>query len=356
MPDSDSSLAQSGSTISWPAWSKLLEAYRSGRCETPREINSGAILPSRWKPDAYRIEANTVEGLLVFEDARRVSASDAQAEFERASGSYLKDLIPEDVLVSLVRDLQPAWESLDLIEHESADPEQIGALESGPLASDSVCLTADDLADEILLIESETLSRRLREIILLAEDTKFTLEQSSRLAPRLLELARQHRDSNDPQDGPVVLSAIRTGASMLRPAKAERLLPLLEPGHSIETSLVTLKMLGRVFEAQPPEDIDQHEPLANEVRNIAESLLNPWAIATSQSAAMAQLAVYTLAAMGSSHVVTSAQAIRELAVDWFTSRTVRKMSELKEFWQSRRSNVASAHRDLVSAALTELQD
>ncbi len=356
MPDSDSSLAESGSAISWGAWLELIDAQRSGRGETPREINSGAILPSRWKPGAYRIEANTVNGLLIFEDARRVGAADAQAEFKRESGSFPTAWIADDVLASLVRDLQLIWKSPDLAEDEFAELEQIDAPDSGPFEADSTSSTADGLADEILSIESETPSRRLREVILLAEDTEFTPEQSARLAPRLLELAEQHRDSNDPQDEPVVWSAIRTGASMLRPTEAVRLLPLLEPGHSIETSLVTLKMLGRVFEAQPPDDTDQYEALASEARSIAESLLNPYAIATSQSAAMAQLAVYALAAMGSSHLVTMTQTIRQLAVDWFTRRTVRKLRELDEFWQSQRCNVASAHRDLVSGALAELQN
>ena len=50
---------------------------------------------------------------------------------------------------------------------------------------------------------------------------------------------------------------------------------------------MTVKMLGRIFEAQPPADVDQYPELAAEVRQIAESLLNRYAIASSQSAAMA---------------------------------------------------------------------
>lgn len=354
MPDSDYSLAEAGRAISRGAWLELIEAQRSGLRETPREINSGAILPSRWKPGVYRIEVNTVDGLLIFEDARRVGPLDVQAEFDR--NVYRMVWIDEDRLDFLDRDWQLTWGYLDLTEDEVAELEVIDASDRDRLEPDSTWFTADGLADEILSIESETPSRRLREVILLAEDTEFTPEQSARLAPRLLDIAKQRRDSNDPQDEPVVLSAIRTGASMLRPSEAESLLPLLEPGHPIETSLVTLKMLGRVFEAQPPDDIDQHEPLANEARNIAVSLLNPYAITISQSAAMAQLAVYALAAMGSGHLVKSVRSIRQLAVDWFTRRTVRKLRELDEFWQSQRSKVASAHRDLVSDALTELQN
>ena len=354
MPEAKSSSTKSGNTISWDALSEMIEAQRSPRRETPREINSGAILPSQWKPGKYRIEANTGNGLVVLDGAQYVGAADAQAEFERASGSYQKAWMAKDVLASLVRDLQRILKSRDLAEDEIAELEVIDVSDGGRFEADSTCVTADGLVDEILSIGAEDPSHRLRELILLAEDADFTPEQSARLAPRLLELAEQHRRSNDPQDKPVVLSAIRTGASMLRPSEAERLLPLLKPGRSIETSLVALKMLGRVFEAQPPGDIDQFESLANEARSVAESLLNRHAVAFSQSAAMAQLAVYALAAMGSSHLVTTTQTIRQLAVDWFTRRTVRKLRELDEFWQSQRCNVASAHRDLVSGALAEL--
>lgn len=194
----------------------------------------------------------------------------------------------------------------------------------------------------------------LREEILLAEDTEFTAEQGAWLAPRLLEFAERHRDSDDPQDKSVVFSAIRTGSSMLRPTDARLLLPLLESGHPIETSLVALKMLGRVFEAQPPAGVDQHEALAREVLGMVRSLLNRHTIATGRGAAMAQLAVYALAAMGSNDLVTVARSIRQLDVEWFTRRTVHKMQELGEFWQSRRCNVASEHRGLVGDAITKL--
>lgn len=356
MPEAKSSSTKSGNTISWNELSELIEPQRSPRRETPRAFNSGAILPSQRKPGKYRIEANTVNGLVVLDGAQYVGAADAQTEIERASGSYQKARMEKDVLASLVRDLQRMLKSRDLPEDEIAELEVIDVSDGDRFEADSTCVTADALADEILSIGTENPSHRLREVILLAEDTEFTLEQSARLAPRLLELAERHSRSNDPQDKPVVLSAIRTGASMLHPSEAERLLPLLKPGRSIETSLVALKMLGRVFEAQPPDDIDQFESLANEARSIAESLLNPHVIVSSQSAAKAQLAVYALAAMGSRQLVTMTQTIRQLAVEWFTRRTAHKLRELDEFWQSQRCNVASAHRDLVSGALAELQN
>ena len=215
--------------------------------------------------------------------------------------------------------------------------------------------TSDRLADELLKLDVENDWPRLRELILTAEDFDFTPDKSALLAPRLLELAVQYRDSNDQQDSSAVFSAIRTGASMLRPNEAGHLLALLEPGHPIETSLVTLKMLGRIFEAQPPESPDQHTDLAGEVRGIAESLLNRYAIASSQSAAMAQLAVCTLAAMASNETLHIVRAVRRIGVSWFSQQTARELRELQSSWNARPVSVAPEVLGLLERAMNELQ-
>ncbi len=213
--------------------------------------------------------------------------------------------------------------------------------------------TPDVLADALLGPDGENDWPRLRELIWRAEDTEFSVEQSARLAPRLLELAIRHRDIGDPQDDGAVFSAIRTGASMLRPSEARRLRPLLEPGHPIETSLVAVKMLGRIFEAQPPSDVDQFPELAADVRRITDSLLNRYAIAISQSAAMAQLAIYALAAMGSTDSQVAVKCVRELDVTWFTRRTIRKLSDLTGYWTSR--SVAGSVAALLDRLLNILR-
>ncbi len=109
--------------------------------------------------------------------------------------------------------------------------------------------TSATLADQILKPDAEDDWPQLREMILTAEDFDFTLQESALLAPRLLDLAIRHRDSDDREDAPAVWSAIRTGASMFQPNDASPLLPLFEPGHTIDTSKVAVKMLGRIYEA-----------------------------------------------------------------------------------------------------------
>jgi len=340
-------------------------------------------------PEAKTANAYYAEGLRAFErQLQAMSGSVVEAskwEFGRYS---IQDLAQDQVVFRVVRGARTeTYSGLLKHAHVDAQSDSPDAFRSAPdamlvmlasLIHDSAhaglsrwyveeadleeCLhkdvsewAPDRLANAIIELEESRDWLGLRDLVLFAEDTAFTTEQSSRVAPRLLALATHYRDSNDPLDAPIVWSALRTGASMLGPDEAFRLLPLLEPGHPIETSLVALKMLGRVFEAQPPMGIDGYPDLEREVGRIACSLLNPYAIAMAQSAAMAQLAVYALAAIGSSRLVAVAQDIRRLGVAWFTRRTLRNLRELQEQWQTRLATITPGQQTLLARALEELR-
>lgn len=214
--------------------------------------------------------------------------------------------------------------------------------------------TSDRLTDELHKFDIEDDWPRLRELVLTAEDTNFSVKQSKLVAPALLMLATQYRDSDDPKDKPAVYSAIRTGASMLRPNESGCLLKLLAPGHPIDTSLVTLKMLGRIFEAQPPTKLNQHSDLTAKVGEIAKLLLNPYAIGNSQTAAMGQLAVYALAAMASDETLPIVQDVRRIGVSWFTQQTARELHELRSSWDARSAPAAPEVLELLDRAIQEL--
>jgi len=274
------------------------------------------------------------------------------------------DSPPEEALPAPLKQIIEKWFSLGWKDDESfayedsALPveveEQSDNLASDTETNDFLQWTPDNLCSAILEEDSESDMPRLRKMIFIAEDTGFTVDQSKLLAPWLLNFAQRHRDSNDPQDEAAVWSAIRTGASMLSPNSADRLLPLLEPGHSIETSLVTVKMIGRIFEAQPPSNIDKHTNLADKVCQIAEFLLNRYSITVSQSAAMAQLAVYALAAMASNETHRIVKAVHELEVVWFTRRTLRKLCELRDIWASHTAAVANEPNNLLNKVIQTL--
>ena len=216
--------------------------------------------------------------------------------------------------------------------------ESVGQQDNEPTTSEPISLSPSQIYSEILKKDSESDIPRLRELILLAEDTQFSAEESEKLGPWLLNYAENYRGSNDPQDEVVVWSAIRTGASMLTADKADLLLPLLEPGYPVETSLVALKMLGRVFEAQPPSDVDQYPSLAGEVLKITDALLKRYTITESSCAAKAHLAIYALAALGSTQLSQVVQIVLEMDTAWFTRRTLRKLRTLREEWNRREVN------------------
>lgn len=232
---------------------------------------------------------------------------------------------------------------------------QVGDQAVDTTTDDVLQLTSDQIASALMHPQAEADKQRLREMILIAEDTGFTVDESKQLAPWLLSFAERHRDSSDPQDEAAIWSAIRTGTSMLTPDDTDGLCPLLEPGHSIETSLVTVKMLGRIFEAQPPAEVDEHQELADEVCQIAESLLNRYAITSSQNAAMAQLAIYALAAMASSEIHRIVKDVQELGVAWFTQQTLHELRELGSIWANRPVPVADQPQKLLDRAIQTLE-
>jgi hypothetical protein len=232
--------------------------------------------------------------------------------------------------------------------------EQIDA-PSNEITDDVSQWSSDQLISAILHPQAESDMAHLRETILIAEDTSFTMDQSERLAPWLLNFVERYRDSNDSQDVAAVLSAIRTGASMLRSQDANKLLSLLEPGHSIETSLVTVKMLGRIFEAQPPREVDEHRDLAEKVYQMANSLLNEYAITLSRSAAMAQLAIYALTAMASSKTQRIVETVKQLNVTWFTQQTLRELHGLYAIWENQQTTVSKPPRQLLDKVLKMLE-
>jgi hypothetical protein len=216
-------------------------------------------------------------------------------------------------------------------------------------------ISSGGITDALLGTHFSSSSNAVKQAVLAAEDLQFSREQSEELGPWLLNYACFHRGSSSPQDEPVVLSAIRTGASMLKLDQAELLSPLLEPGHPIETSLVALKMVGRFFEAQPPADLDEHPELAQKVCSIATSLLNDYAISISQSAAMANLSLYALATLASQEVLPCARIAETLSAKWFARRACRKLRNLERAWQDRPVAVSRAPLELLDQAIGILQ-
>ncbi len=196
---------------------------------------------------------------------------------------------------------------------------------------------------------------RLRELILTIDDTSFSPQKRTQLDSWLLKFAIQFRDSKDTGDVAVVWSAIRTGASMIGLDAADHLLTLMELGHHIETSLVAVKMLGRIFEVRPPTDVDQHSNLADGVLELVTPLLKPCVIKLNDCPPMVSLAIYALAAMACSEVIPVVETVHKLGIPWITRWTTHKLRDLREVWQIRPDPVSDKPRELLENALRTLQ-
>jgi hypothetical protein len=277
----------------------------------------------------------------------------ARRDTQNSAADMLAELSPA---IRLLWGLLGKAQRLQLNEKWCTDlsPRAPGTVGGPREAPDADSATPDAVAGAILQGDGRDDWQEMREYVLAAEHMGFTRAQNTRLAPRLLDIAVAHRDSSDPLDEPVVLSAIRTGASMLRPEQAHRLGPLLESGHAIETSLVAMKMLGRVFEAQPPSGVDQYPDLATEVGQIARDLLKAPMLASRRSSAFAQLAVYALAALGSSEIEPVAELVRNIGRAWFVQQTARELRQLLDYWNRQSPPVAAEPLLLLERSISAM--
>ena len=321
-----------------------------------------------WGPYSYSIPTQDqitayIDGMIIKGTYMIDKGVDSQSDHANISSTYLshekllKEIggivvksCPKEMIIKDFQDFATEeWSLPAEIENQYDQP-------SVDIETDeSVQWTSEQLFAAILDPQSEIDMPLLREMILVAEDTDFTIDQSKQLSRWLLSFAEKYRDSSNPEDEAAVLSAIRTGASMLNTQNADLLLRLLEPGHSIDTSLVTLKMFGRIFEAQPPDKVDDYNDIAIEVCPAAEIIQNSFAITSSRSAAIAQLAIYALAAMASSKTFQVVKEVKQLNVTWFTRQTHQEFRELRSIWSNRSTPIANQPQELLDKLIEILE-
>ena len=205
---------------------------------------------------------------------------------------------------------------------------------------------------------------RIRDVVHLAEDTDFTVEQSKIVSPWLLSFALERRYSSDPEDEYPVYSAIRTSASMMSPDEVECLFPLLADGYEIETSLVTVKMIYRIFEAQPPACVGRYEHVANEIYNsiIVPMLDKPMVELSSREAAKAQLCVTALIAMGSGLIAMNPDSICDVLrmvqnkEKWFKRYLLHNVKDLKVAWSKRKAPISLRMAEFLDEIIEFLEE
>ncbi len=223
--------------------------------------------------------------------------------------------------------------------------------------------TVYELLSDIMNPDIESDITHIRETIHLAEDTDFTVEESKIVSPWLLNFAKEYRDSLDTEDEYPVYSAIRTGASMLSTEEVECLFPLLADGHKIETSLVTVKMIGRIFKAQPPSGIGRYELVANEIYNniIVPMTDKPMAVLSHRDAARVELCLTSMIAMGSALIAISTDSISDVlekVIDetWFKKYLLHNVQELRATWSKRAEPISPIMKKSLDDIINFLEE
>jgi len=201
--------------------------------------------------------------------------------------------------------------------------------------------------------------REIQDLIFKAEDSQFSKEQSRVLSEKLLLFAIKFRNSYDVQHKEMIHSAVRTGLSMLDHDSFEGcshlLLSLLQPGYAVETFPVAVKMIGRIFEAQPPVEIDHYLLVSLNVSGIAKLFTNCYSVTISQNAANAYLSTKALAAMASSKVYDVMQDVARMRVDWYERRVRRGLCELRDAWNEKSTGVSPDVLKFIEGCLVTLE-
>ena len=162
------------------------------------------------------------------------------------------------------------------------------------------------------------------------------------MTPLLRQFIDQNRESNDPADLVAVGSAIRTFVAIASPDDAfAYAASLLQAGGRsplpIELELELAKMVVRKLTARTPETDDPFPGLADRLRELAETYLNPRLLGREKHGAVALNAVLGLLLARSRHAPKIIVAVRGLGVPWFEQLVARRAERLKSEIEARDS-------------------
>lgn len=189
-------------------------------------------------------------------------------------------------------------------------------------------------------------------IIFAAENAHFvTPEQQRKACSRLRELARRLRHGRKAGTEHVVWSAMRRFASLLPPEEAGSLLEFLDRVGSVDTRMVALQCVARVFEAAPPADTAAIETLARRVAELADKFLDPDVFSGGENSGIARWAVIALAALGNPGLPDTLKRVQSLDKKWFSVRVEQDLRDLIDAWSDGGTPDSDATFRLVEESL-----
>jgi len=172
-------------------------------------------------------------------------------------------------------------------------------------------------------------------IVFAAENVHFKAPgQQSRVCSRLRELALELREVSQAGTEHVVWSAMRRFSSLMPTEEANDLIEFLDRKGVVDTRMVALQSIARMFQAAPPSDAAAFEPLVRRVAEYAEKFLDPDVFAGGENSSIARNAVFALAALGSPKLQECAARVNALGRRWLSFQIQRQLQELLDSWKN----------------------
>jgi hypothetical protein len=196
-------------------------------------------------------------------------------------------------------------------------------------------------------------------LVLAAESMQFVTQgMREELADRLLAIARELRHSRQAFDASTVWSALRTYASLIPRDRVVSLLEFLNGQGTVDTRLVALQCVARMFEPAPPEPGHAPSVLADCVYIFAEKMTDPLVITPGEVAAIALNAICALAAIRDPRLPDTLARVVKLKKPWFERQVRQRLHLLAVGWQTCGAGAQQAidaiHQQTESLASTEI--
>ena len=274
-------------------------------------------------------------------DKYRIVGIDSSGKRWSVTANHDKHLDSQSQTAELSSTVQDTQEQSCIAEAQGASllamdagtplPERIPALEEwGYHDNDS----AASFVLEELKSESVKEPDWLAALIYAAEDLRFdSTDQQNEIADILQNIALKMKDHAPAQLEQVINSAIRRFASLVEEDKADQLIPFLKNTDGLDTRLVALQSVGRIFEVAPLQEDSVTLALRNRLFDMAKKLLLSDVLVAGETSAMAQQAVYGLASMGDKRLHDCVVQIEALNLPWFKQIIQNDLNRLRELWK-----------------------
>lgn len=156
--------------------------------------------------------------------------------------------------------------------------------------------------------------------------------QREELAEALLGIAGELRCTGSPHREGVAWSALRKFSLLVPRERASELAEFLDPSEGVDTRLIALICIGRIFEVEPIIRGDDFAAIAHRAYSYATKFLDPDVLSDGWNAAVAQASVKALVFLGDERVGGVIERMRAAAPAWFNEQMYDKLVDARQVW------------------------